>query len=489
MGADKAGDGATYLFDGQSGELLRSFPDPANPSHPQLTGSARFGGSVAGVGDNVLVGAAQHDVDGRDNAGAAFMFDGATGDLLWSLFGNARVDELGLRVSAMGSNALVGTHSGQVAYLLDGETGDTLRLFENPDPSGGNFGHAVAVAGERVVVGSYSAIVENTAAGAVFLLPTSDEGEVPGAHVVALDPGQIVEHVNFGNYRPTVVGRYVFYNDSAFDGESPGANAADDGAVAPDKTALLPGGTGRFANYTSYDRGINGVMIDVAGLPDDASPTATDFKFRIGNNNVPETWAAIDVMPSVSVRRGAGVYDSDRLTIIWPDRAVSKQWLEVTVLANDNTGLPADDVFYFGNAVAEAGNSDANARVTVTDLLLARNNPRTFLEPAEIDSPYDYNRDQRVNTTDLLLARNNPSNFLTALRLIDLSGIEGESIARLAGETPQPSWSDLISNGMPEANEWRWLSEYHQLSNGTAPAAKADSTAQAVDSLLMTYWD
>ncbi|HZN68098.1 MAG TPA: hypothetical protein VFB66_22625, partial [Tepidisphaeraceae bacterium] len=38
----------------------------------------------------------------------------------------------------------------------------------------------------------------------------------------------------------TVAGRHVFYNNSAYDGGSPAADARDDGAVAPDKRALLP---------------------------------------------------------------------------------------------------------------------------------------------------------------------------------------------------------------------------------------------------------
>ena len=52
-------------------------------------------------------------------------------------------------------------------------------------------------------------------------------------------------------------------------------------------------------------------------------------------------------------RTGTG--GSDRVTIIWDDNAIEKQWLQVTVKATDNTGLVADDVFYFGNAVGEAG--------------------------------------------------------------------------------------------------------------------------------------
>ena len=59
----------------------------------------------------------------------------------------------------------------------------------------------------------------------------------------------------------------MFYNNSAFDSGNPAANAADDGALDSSKVALLPGGTGDFFNVTSYHRGLNGVMIDVIGLP------------------------------------------------------------------------------------------------------------------------------------------------------------------------------------------------------------------------------
>ena len=57
-------------------------------------------------------------------------------------------------------------------------------------------------------------------------------------------------------------------------------DAADDGAIAPDKVALLPGQTPGVANVTGYSRGINGVMIDVAGLPAAAVLTPADFAFE-----------------------------------------------------------------------------------------------------------------------------------------------------------------------------------------------------------------
>jgi len=215
-----------------------------------------------------------------------------------------------------------------------------------------------------------------------------------------------------------IVGRHVFYNRSSFDGNDAAATAADDAAIAVDKTPLLPGSVATQANYTNYSLGINGVMVDVAGLAPDFDPALGDFRFRVGNSNTPADWAGAPPPTSLTLRAAAGIDGSDRITLVWPDHAVKQQWLEVTVLGA-NLGLPADDVFYFGNAVAEAGNSPSDAQVTTTDLLLARNNPRNFLNPAAVDFAFDYNRDQRVGTTDVLLARNNQTNFLTQLRLIE----------------------------------------------------------------------
>ena len=47
-----------------------------------------------------------------------------------------------------------------------------------------------------------------------------------------------------------VVGENIFYNDSSFDGNNPAANAADDAAIATDKTALLPGQTATLRQLT-----------------------------------------------------------------------------------------------------------------------------------------------------------------------------------------------------------------------------------------------
>jgi len=254
----------------------------------------------------------------------------------------------------------------------------------------------------------------------------------------------------------TIAGRHVFYNNSAFDGSSAMGDPLDDAAVA-DKEALAPGSVATFANYTNYSRGINGLMVDVEGLSPEITPGAADFEFRVGNDDDPAGWAPVTAEPTVTLRRGAGTGGSDRVTVIWNDGAIRNTWLQVTVKAA-GLEMADDDVFYFGNAVAEAGDSEIDAKVTAADLLLARNNPRDFQAETLVDFPFDYDRDGQVDATDVLLARNNRTSFLDALQLIDLSAAGAISAAELA-----------------------WLAEFE------ATDRDRESGADAVDALFATF--
>ena len=196
---------------------------------------------------------------------------------------------------------------------------------------------------------------------------------------------------------------------------------ADDEGIATDKKALLPGATAGFANYTSYSRGLNGMMVDIPAQG--SVPLAlSDFEFRVGNNNTPGNWTPVNVAPSFSMRTGAGTAGTDRAIFTWPDGTIKNTWLQVTVKASAATGLAADDVYYFGNAIGESGNSAANAVVNSTDEVAARNNAKTFLSPASISDAYDFNRDRFVNATDQILARSNSTTLATALKLISVPG-------------------------------------------------------------------
>jgi hypothetical protein len=217
--------------------------------------------------------------------------------------------------------------------------------------------------------------------------------------------GNFVFNFNVGN---ALAGAYLFYKGSAF-------ATTSDAAIAPNKSPLFPGQTATFANYTSYSRGINGLMLDIAGLA--GSLTASDFIFKVGNTSTPSTWAAAPAPLSVQTRFGQGVGGSTRIEIAWADNAIANQWLQVTVKggAGMASGFATDTLFYFGNAIADSGDSAANARVNATDEIAARLGAAAS---AAIGNPLDYNRDGKVDGLDSSLARGNYTYFVNQLNLI-----------------------------------------------------------------------
>ncbi len=209
---------------------------------------------------------------------------------------------------------------------------------------------------------------------------------------------------------PMVTGRYVFYNNSAWDGNDPAANVADDAAIATNKFALLPGETASFPNYTSYWRGINGIMVDIANAL--STPTLADFAFKVGNVSNLSGFTTAPTPTGFAVRPGEGVDGSDRVTIIFADGAIVGKWLQVA-------HNPTSDVFYFGSAIGETGNSVTDAEVTPTDEIYVRNNSATLaVSSASISHAGDFNRDKKVGPTDAIICRNNGTNSSTALQLI-----------------------------------------------------------------------
>jgi hypothetical protein len=210
-----------------------------------------------------------------------------------------------------------------------------------------------------------------------------------------------------------VFGRFVFYNNSSFDGGNPAADAADDAAIATDKTALLPGaGAATFANYTSYSKGINGIIIDIAGLPPGGArgPIASDFAFRVGNSSDRSTWIDGPAPTFIRHLHGAGVGGSDRILITWADGTIRNQWLEVTVKSNSVTGLVAPDVFSFGNLVGDTGDGTATAVVNALDLAAVK---RALNAAANITSRLDFDRSGRINALDLAAVKANLNRSLS----------------------------------------------------------------------------
>ncbi len=263
-----------------------------------------------------------------------------------------------------------------------------------------------------------------------------------------------------------VAGRYVFYNNSSLGN-----------TIAPDKTALQPGGQASFANYTSYVHGINGIIIDIVGVLIPGEIDAGDFTFKLGNDDTPGNWTDAPAPASIDAT-------VNQITLTWNDGAIRNTWLEVTVLANGGTGLSFPDVFYFGSAPGETGNSLTDATVDAIDVLATRQNPQPFFDPAAIDNVYDFNRDRRVNAIDTLIARNHQTWAGTELALIDLTAQAAvvESKARNAGPySPMDGAQPLNDALLNEKLDWLYQLEP---AKNDSHAHNSTPAKRAIDKLL-----
>ena len=166
--------GAVHLFD-SNGNLVRTI------GTPRLFAS--FGFSVGSLGTDPLVGAI-HDSTGGDLAGAAYLFDDETGDLLQTFLNpnpgrdaTGGLDFFGSAVAGFGSNVLVsatgedlGAQDAGVVYRFDAASGALLQTIQKPNPAAfDSFGVAIATAGNNFAVGAALDQTAATNGGAVYL--------------------------------------------------------------------------------------------------------------------------------------------------------------------------------------------------------------------------------------------------------------------------------------------------------------------------------
>jgi len=174
--------GEVYLFNASSGQVIQTFVNP----DPNVDHRDQFGYSVAIGGDNVLIGA-PWDGTGAREAGAAYLFNASTGQLMQTFLNPSpdANDQFGYSVAIDGRNVVIGALNddslapGGAVYLFDAKTGDRLGGFSNPRPrSFQDFGASVSVDGSNVVIGAPRAIVESISAGAAYLFDANTRQHV-----------------------------------------------------------------------------------------------------------------------------------------------------------------------------------------------------------------------------------------------------------------------------------------------------------------------
>ncbi len=174
--------GAAYLFDISnlsSPQLLH-----AKLFAPDGASNDRFGESVAIEGGLVVIGAEQNDTAGN-NAGTAYVYDVATGQLVSQLFPSDQNDgqRFGSSVAISNSHIVVGSrydndqggNSGS-SYVFDTITREeTLKLLPSDGRSSDLFGEAVAIWQDTAIIGARGDDDGAQRAGSAYLftLPTA----------------------------------------------------------------------------------------------------------------------------------------------------------------------------------------------------------------------------------------------------------------------------------------------------------------------------
>jgi hypothetical protein len=256
-----------------------------------------------------------------------------------------------------------------------------------------------------------------------------------------------------------VVNRQLFYHRATSSVFGNGSGNPT-GAIDPTKVALLPGQTSSFANYTNYSRGLNGLVIDVADLA--GTPTTADFAFAVWDGMQTAGFVPSTATPTITVLPASGLSGATRIKVEFANSVLRNVWLRVMVLATAETGLGANDVFYFGNAIGDmnVGNigSPVTVRVNATDTSILRQNQSPDANSVTVSNIYDLNKDGRVNSSDTSLVRQNQA----AAILRFFSAPIGLSLALSDDDSLTASWyayGDWMSGLDPQRRRVasRWL--------------------------------
>ncbi len=234
--------------------------------------------------------------------------------------------------------------------------------------------------------------------------------------------------------------RQVYYKGSAF------ADISVDAALDSKKILLQPDATPQttsFANVSSYVRGINGVVLDVAGLTASAL-RASDLTLRVAPPRVsgvvnPSTWGSAPAPNLIVVTPGTNS-SPGRIRLEWADNEIQNTWLQVIVKASVNTGLTTPAVFYLGHALGEV-NGVAPYRVTVADMLAIQ--PAISNTIVSSNEGRDLNKDRRVTVADMIFVQTHIANTVLLNNIIiPPSGSSGEGAGGLGGG-PLPLTSSM----------------------------------------------
>jgi len=213
--------GKAYIFDTGTGALLHTLD---NPNAYGGSSFDSFGYSVAISGNYAIVGAYQEDADGVSNGGKAYIFNVVDGSLLHTLSDpfDATNDNFGWSVGISGNYAIVGAYRDGIvnsgtAYIFDVATGSLLYTLNDPNAfstaEDDQFGYSVGISGNYAIVGApYEDRPDGLNSGTAYIydISTFTTSTISNANHELVNPNAYGTTAgdNFGN-SVAISGRYA----------------------------------------------------------------------------------------------------------------------------------------------------------------------------------------------------------------------------------------------------------------------------------------
>jgi hypothetical protein len=316
-----------------------------------------------------------------------------------AIFDVGPVADSSTAANQVNENSPVGTLVGITAIAVEPDPGQTV-TYTLTDNAGGRFAiHSTT--GIVTVAGPID--FETATSHSITIRASSSDGTTSNASFV-------INVLNVQEFS-TITNRKVFYNNAAGFGtnnlnNSPLINPIN--AIDPSKSALLPGGTTTLANFTNYSRGLNGIVIDLAGATNFSSISASSLQFATWSNFTLTTPDFVSITPTVTVSTfaGGGTGGADRVKLVFADNAIQNAWLRITVLADANTSLATNDVFYFGNArfdVTPATSFPSQVGINMLDTNIVRG--RNGTDSNNVSNIFHVDKSGSVNILDINATR------------------------------------------------------------------------------------
>jgi hypothetical protein len=182
---------------------------------------------------------------------------------------------------------------------------------------------------------------------------------------------------------------------------------------------MVGGGTATFANWTGYNKGINGLIYDVLvgdGQPD---PVAGDFTFVNATKSGTGTTAVSPAASGKIVLVAGDTVNQRKVRMIFTfaDNTVKNAWMKVVV--GTGFGLAQAETHYWGNVAGDVNvGNGTTITVNATDELAIRAHPAGGFTPPPVFDPYDINKDHATNASDELNVRGNNISGFGAVTII-----------------------------------------------------------------------